>query len=124
MQVMPRFGLSDVDLKSVIDSACKEPTKGSRLIDQIIGDLSATLEVTEGGTLEMTEDAEDGLDYSGKVFLSDSDIELGDEVAKLIEATFPKMNGKVERFDIGCTIGSHTGPGTVALFFRGKKREN
>ncbi len=73
---------------------------------------------------KMTEDAEDGLDYSGKVFLSDSDIELGDEVAKLIEATFPKMNGKVERFDIGCTIGSHTGPGTVALFFRGKKREN
>ena len=58
MQVMPRFGLSDVELKSVIDSACKEPTKGSRLIDQIIGDLSATLEVTEGGTLEMTEDAE------------------------------------------------------------------
>ena len=28
MAVMPRFGLSDVELKSVIDSACKEEPKG------------------------------------------------------------------------------------------------
>ena len=28
MQVMPRFGLSDVELRSVVDSACKEPPKG------------------------------------------------------------------------------------------------
>ena len=39
MQVMPRFGLSDVELKSVVDSACKEPTKGSRLMDQIVNAL-------------------------------------------------------------------------------------
>jgi fatty acid-binding protein DegV len=27
------------------------------------------------------------------------------------------MNGKVEIMSIGTAIGSHTGPGTVALFF-------
>lgn len=45
-------------------------------------------------------------------------------VADLIEAAFPKMKGKVEINDIGTTIGSHTGPGTVALFFWGNKRED
>ena len=45
-------------------------------------------------------------------------------VADLIEAKFPKLNGKVEINHIGTTIGSHTGPGTVALFFWGKKRED
>ena len=33
------------------------------------------------------------------------------------------MQGKVEINDIGTTIGSHTGPGTVALFFWGSLRE-
>ncbi|MBQ4509707.1 MAG: DegV family protein, partial [Clostridia bacterium] len=32
------------------------------------------------------------------------------------------LNGKVEISNIGTTIGSHTGPGTVALFFFGKER--
>ena len=30
------------------------------------------------------------------------------------------MNGKVHIFDIGTVIGSHSGPGTIALFFWGK----
>ena len=40
----------------------------------------------------------------------------------LVEATFPHLNGKVEINYVGTTIGSHTGPGTVALFFWGGKR--
>jgi len=36
MQVMPRFGLTDVELRQVVESACKEPTKGSRMMDQIV----------------------------------------------------------------------------------------
>ena len=44
------------------------------------------------------------------------------EVADLIEAKFPKMNGNVLINNVGTTIGSHTGPGTVALFFWGDKR--
>lgn len=72
---------------------------------------------------KMTELAEGGLDYSGKVFISQSECpEDAREVARRIEATFPKMDGKVEIFPIGATIGVHTGPGTVATFFWGKKR--
>ena len=40
MQVMPRFGLSDAELKSVVDSACKEPPKGiSKMMQQILDAL-------------------------------------------------------------------------------------
>ena len=44
------------------------------------------------------------------------------EVAALVEETFPKLNGKVDINYVGTTIGSHTGPGTVALFFWGNQR--
>ncbi len=72
---------------------------------------------------KMEEFATDGLDYSGKCFISNSDcLEDAQAVAALIEEKFPKLNGKVEIFDIGTTIGSHTGPGTVALFFWGSER--
>ena len=73
----------------------------------------------------MEETAEDGLDYSGKCFISMSACEEdAREVARLVEERFPRLNGKVLINNIGTTIGSHTGPGTVALFFWGKKREN
>ena len=39
LEVMPRYGLSEQEMKSIIHSACKEPTKGSRLIDQIVNAL-------------------------------------------------------------------------------------
>lgn len=72
---------------------------------------------------KMEDLADDGVNYSGKVFMSHADCyEDAKEVADLIEATFAKKNGKVEINWIGTTIGSHTGPGTVALFFFGKKR--
>lgn len=75
-------------------------------------------------TLEkMIEHAKDGKDYSGKCFISHSMcIEDAKELAGMIEATFPRLNGKVQIFPIGATIGSHTGPGTVALFFWGDER--
>ena len=64
-----------------------------------------------------------GADYDGKVYISNSACrEDAEAVAALIEEAFPKMNGKVQIFDIGTVIGSHTGPGTVALFFFGDKR--
>ena len=41
MEVMPRFGLSDAELRSIVDSACKEPVKGiSKLIKQIVDELA------------------------------------------------------------------------------------
>ena len=72
---------------------------------------------------KMEEHAQDGLNYSGKCYISQSACyEDAKEVADLVEKRFPKLNGKVEINDIGTTIGSHTGPGTVALFFWGDER--
>ena len=74
---------------------------------------------------KMEEYARDGLDYDGKCYICNSAC-LADarQVADLVEARFPKLNGKVEIYNIGTTIGSHTGPGTVALFFWGSERVN
>ena len=67
---------------------------------------------------KMTEFAKGGLDYNGKCYISHSACEQdARELADLIEQSFTKLNGKVEIKNIGTTIGSHTGPGTVALFF-------
>ncbi len=72
---------------------------------------------------KMEQFAQGGLDYNGKCYISNSACyEDARAVADLIEARFPKLNGKVEITDIGTTIGSHTGPGTVALFFWGSER--
>lgn len=72
---------------------------------------------------KMKEHAENGLDYDGKCYLCHSVcMEDAKEVAALIEETFPKLNGKVEIYPIGATIGSHTGPGTISIFFWGDKR--
>ena len=69
--------------------------------------------------------AEDKKEYRGKCFISHSArYEEAKQVADLVEATFPNLNGKVRIFDIGTVIGAHTGPGTVALFFFGDSRAN
>lgn len=71
----------------------------------------------------MEEHAENGFDYSGKCYISQSACrEDAEAVAALVEERFPKLNGRVEINWIGTTIGSHTGPGTVALFFVGDER--
>lgn len=71
----------------------------------------------------MEQHAEGGLGYSGKCYISNSDCyEDARAVAELIEARFPRLNGPVEINSVGTTIGSHTGPGTVALFFWGDER--
>ncbi len=73
----------------------------------------------------MVEGAEDRLDYKGKCYLCHSACyDDAKAVADLIEAKFPQLDGKPQIYDIGTTIGSHTGPGTVALFFWGDERVN
>ena len=39
LEVMPTFGLSTHEMRTIIHSACKEPTKGSRMMDQIVNSL-------------------------------------------------------------------------------------
>ena len=71
----------------------------------------------------MVENADNGTDYDGKCFISMSACrEDAEEVARLVEARFPKLNGRVLINNIGGLIGAHTGPGTVALFFWGGER--
>lgn len=73
----------------------------------------------------MQQFAEGGEAYSGKCYISNSAcMEDARAVADLVEAAFPKLNGRVEINSIGTTIGSHTGPGTVALFFWGSERKD
>lgn len=72
---------------------------------------------------QMEQHAKDGLNYSGKCYLCQSACyEDAKAVAELVEERFPNLDGKVEIYSIGTTIGSHTGPGTVALFFWGDER--
>lgn len=73
----------------------------------------------------MEEHAKDGINYNGKCFISNSACyEDARNVADLIEEKFPLLKGRVLINSIGTVIGSHTGPGTVALFFMGDKRED
>lgn len=73
----------------------------------------------------MMEKVDNGENYTGKCFISNSDCyDDAKAVAELIEEKIPGLKGKIKIFDIGSTIGSHTGPGTVALFFEGAKRED
>ena len=71
----------------------------------------------------MVANADKGTDYDGKCYISMSACrEDAQAVADLVEAKFPKLNGKVEINNVGGLIGAHTGPGTVALFFWGGER--
>jgi DegV family protein with EDD domain len=81
--------------------------------------------VREAIVKRMEEHARDGLEYNGKCYISMSAcMEDAREVARLVEERFPHLNGRVLINNIGTTIGAHTGPGTVALFFFGDERGN
>ena len=73
----------------------------------------------------MAQFADNGEQYADKCYMCHSDCyDDAKAVADLVEARFPNLKGKVLINDIGTTIGSHTGPGTVALFFWGEERKD
>ena len=72
----------------------------------------------------MLEHAQGGTSYDGKCAISQSACRSdAEDVRDMIEEQFPALKGKVVINDIGTVIGTHTGPGTVALFFMGDERE-
>lgn len=74
---------------------------------------------------KMEKYADGGLNYADKCYISMSACpEDARAVADLVEQRFTKLNGRVLINSIGTTIGSHTGPGTVALFFWGEERKD
>lgn len=71
----------------------------------------------------MFEHCDNSLNYSDKVYMCHSDcIEDAQVVADIVKQNVKNIDGDVLINDIGTVIGSHTGPGTVALFFWGDKR--
>jgi len=61
--------------------------------------------------------------YNGKVYMCHSAcLDDANAVADLVKENFADIDGDVVINSIGTVIGSHTGPGTVALFFWGDKR--
>jgi len=72
---------------------------------------------------KMEQHAQDGVNYSGKCFISHSACpEDARSVAELVAEKFPNLKSPVQIMSVGTAIGSHTGPGTVALFFLGDRR--
>lgn len=73
---------------------------------------------------KMEKYAQGGTAYSGKCYICHSAcLEDAHRVAGEVEALFPNLKEKPQIYNVGTTIGAHTGPGTVALFFFGSKRE-
>jgi DegV family protein with EDD domain len=74
---------------------------------------------------QMEDHATDSVLYDGRCEISNSACpEDAAELVAEIEKKFPNLAGKIVVNSIGTVIGSHTGPGTVALFFIGDERED
>lgn len=70
----------------------------------------------------MEEHAIGGRDYSQKCFICHSNcIEDAKKTEQAVKERFPNIND-IKICDIGTSIASHCGPGTVAVFFMGDER--
>ncbi len=89
------------------------------IIDKVRGEGKAIKAVIK----YITENVSNGFDFSSDFLLSHSDcMNIAQNLIDEIKKVFPKSK-MVEVSSIGTTIGSHTGPGTVALFFLGNNRK-
>ena len=72
----------------------------------------------------MAEHADGGKDYCGRCWIAHSNcIEDAEELRNMIVKDFKNLRREdIKIFDIGTIITSHTGPGTLALFFFGDER--
>ena len=64
LEIMPRYGLSLQEMKSIIHSACKEPTKGSRAMDQIVDELSSVMSSVVETSHEISPQGRDDKPYA------------------------------------------------------------
>ena len=80
--------------------------------------------VKKAALAAVKERIENGEDYDQNIFITHSVCyDDAREMADMLEEAFPKMKEKIRIFDIGPTIGAHTGPGTVAIGFWGNPKE-
>ena len=71
----------------------------------------------------MAAHAKDGENYAEKCFICHSNCLAEAEATKAaVAARFPRIRGDIRINNIGTIIASHSGPGTVAVFFFGDER--
>lgn len=72
---------------------------------------------------KMEVNAMDGLDYNDQIYISHADnIEIVEEIIEFIKERFKNLDQEIKVSNIGPTVGSHIGPGTLAVFYWGKER--
>ena len=76
LQVMPSLGLSQQELQSIIHSACKEPTKGSRMMDEIIDHLTLTIDHSVDDELDGIENGQSSMVRSSFAGLQGKNVQL------------------------------------------------
>ena len=77
MQVMPRFGLTDTELKSVVDSACKEEPKGVSKVMQGILDSLEFRDDSGEFTTAIDESADGSAEANSKLYTLRSKLPIG-----------------------------------------------
>lgn len=87
--------------------------------DKVRGKKKAVSRTVE----EFLKHAQNGADYDQKCYVCNSNCKE-DALALIsaLEDAAPALKGKIELKDIGPIIGSHSGSGTVAVFFMGDER--
>ena len=71
----------------------------------------------------MIDQAQKDGDYNEKCYMCNSmTFDDASDIAREVESAFPSLDGKVVINDIGTVIGSHTGPGCVAIFYFAKEK--
>ena len=114
MKLIPRYGLSEQEMRAIIHSACKEPTKGSRMMDQIVTELGAPS--TEGDTTGVEDDGAEA--PSGAVWGATSK-KLPQGIRDSIEAVGPALAMPVVTAICPCIGALATG---VQLDVHGRKK--
>ena len=76
---------------------------------------------TERLLVNMEKKADDGTNYSGKVWIQNSNcFALAAQTKLLLQARFPNVKS-IHMLDVGTVMACHCGPGTVAIYFWGKE---
>ena len=116
-------------------------SKASYTIGKLIN-IIPILHVTNDGKLEVVSKARginnvkntildmintnilNGYDYADELYISNSDCEdLAKDILNVILDKYKKVkNNEKNIYNVGTVIGSHTGRGTVAIFYLGNKR--
>lgn len=71
---------------------------------------------------EISKTIENGSEYDGKLWIGHSDyICSANKIAEQLKVAYPKADVRI--FDIGPVVGTHCGPGTLAVFYMGEVRK-